>query len=861
MSSFLFSQSVKEETLELSWQSFIYSKKLENAYNLSKKALTLYPKNITWSERMAQVCIWTGRTEEAAQIYEKMSLIGIYPSTLKENLKIFKNTNPFFYAKATEYFLKKEFSEKSFEDLFLFYSSLGEKEKAYLLSQAYLDKIKDKKTKEELALFYLDNGYGSKAEHIISSALKDSCAVRLKYAKLKFSSKKFDKALDILKKYTEQCSNIPEYYFFLSDLSFLLSKYEEAAKASQKLLSLGNYREIDAERVFNFYMIKDKKKASETSLAAYKKFNKKYFLYYYLSSLDTIEEKLYFLNRESLIEKDIIAYYNLQNYNNLSYSQRKSMLKKILSIKDWNLLSDYFWLTYQNATHDERVAVSNKFSCFSSESSNYALPLAYLKSSHGDYSQALYCFEKYYLKNAPSSLLWLSYSDFLRNAGLESEADFFIRKAYSAKEDGQLKNSDGMRLKLIFENSSFFKKNLRESDLSVKEKLELKLSYLELKDLKEAADDITIKKSQDSPQWALFSYIVRNGGDQSRFLKSSYSPPLRDLASLLISEGKINEGKDKINEALTKAQDNPKNHLYWKSLFLKKSFENSIYSEYQEKNYAYYKKIGFNSNIYSYDTVKINGTAESENINFYPGKGFVKNTKDNMTFSLAIEEKDWSLDISLFKKIENILSFSAEKRFLYKNASFLLSARHNVPSSESVILENTSKKDVFLQDFSNSLGKKLKLGFVNSFSNYKDQKGMFLGKGKENEIYILLPHYNTKVYGKIGNFSSDKWSQNYSINKIYSYYNFRILPENFSETGISLSLFDKKGLSYSSRWESPIFLSLSYNSQTLLNYSAFLNIKTPGFNKKDSVISLSYSEGGATNSDSVFSCRLIFNFR
>ncbi len=856
-------QDKKQETLELAWQSFVYSKQLENAYKLSKEAVKLYPQETIWLERLAQICVWTARTQEAADTYEKIYAKDKNSASLSSNLKILRNLKTELYFKIAEQNLEKNFSEKDFDDLLLLYGDYGEEQRAAALADKYIGRIKSPRLKEKLAFFYLRRGQIEKAELLFSQSSKNmTCEFMLEKSKFYFLRKEYRKSADILEK-KPSCISQKDYAFFFADLMFFLGEYDKSAQISEISMHEGFYREQDAESVFNYYMRKDRSKAAGTAMAAYKKFKKEYFLHFYIASEKDEKIKRDFLEKEAKENKDFYKYYlSISDTAKGAISSAKAVAD-IKNIRDAQLTSQYIWNLFQNANLSLREAAGNYFNCIRGMDDSLYLPLAYLKSSYGAHKEALYCFRRYMKNSADGAQPQAQYSDFLRNAGFYSEADFYARKAYNtfSKSDKEKFSAEELRLFLIFSNQAYFKEKLEKSGLSGNEKLDLELSYLYRNDLKENALHLSDKNSGKAPAWAKFSSIYEKNGGLESFHSAGYSPPSRDLSYLYLKQGKQKEAKAEIGRAEHISPDEPQNHILWRSLFLNKNNENGFYSQIEDKNFAQSFKKGAKAVIKDSQRLKLSFQAEQEKMNFFSGHGFAVRKKNYHMLSFFSAGQTWNAKISSKKRMEDFYSFLFQKSFELKELNISLSAGLNEESGDTFSLENAGKADFFSQEISARFSSRLSGGLKNSLYNYRDQKGSYAGKASFQELYFFLPEAGLRPYMKIAGYNKSPLPSDSALGSLYTYQNPSMLARSFSEAGLNAYIFKDRGLSYSSIWEHPLSISISYNSRTFLNYSAELYIKTPGLAKKDGFLSIIYSQGAYAENGSIVSCRLFVNFR
>jgi len=58
-------KSIDDEELRLMYDSFLYTKDLKNAYKIAKKAVKIYPNNLAWHQKLADIALWSGDNTES----------------------------------------------------------------------------------------------------------------------------------------------------------------------------------------------------------------------------------------------------------------------------------------------------------------------------------------------------------------------------------------------------------------------------------------------------------------------------------------------------------------------------------------------------------------------------------------------------------------------------------------------------------------------------------------------------------------------------------------------------------------------------------------------------------------------------
>lgn len=856
----------QEKLLELSYQSFIYTRDLSNAYALASKAVKLYPENPVWKNRLAQICIWTGRQSEAVDIYEKLYSINHDFSQVEKNLAVIKGKRPAFYEKILSDKLKSKYSDTDMLSLLRFYRENGEKEKAGALLSTYAGRAKDREIFKEAVLFWLENGDSEKAiSWYGSSGNTDICSFYLSVSKIQFSHSRFSSARDILSSKLERCRLYPQFSWFLADTASLLNDFETDIKARRAAYDSGVYREIDAERLFQYYYRKDRVKAAEISLSAYKKFSKKYFFYMYLSCASSSSEKLKLINDFSISfsQEDFPFYIYLENFDSLTAQQKSFLSARAAASSDESFLTSYFWAVAGKGTIEEKRTAAVSFSCSLIKNPETLTALSFLKFSAYMSGDALGCFSLAARMSKPSSALYMDYGDFLESAGFTDEASFYRKKAYDSYIENPPSDEEGkrrlLRLAMEFSQQPDYAGRLSASGINGNEYAEMMLSYFSSKGLYEMMQKF-IEESPFKPAWAELSLFSNGLGKPDFEAEHSKINPAY-LSDFYQKSGQQARAIETSWTAMENAPDSRALREVWRQMAPGRHPYCTFSSEYENRSSSEKKEAAASIFIPRPAGEKISFEFSSGEINFLSRGDFSRRNMEMRSAKISISNSIWTIQGGWQRQLKDIYAVSLTKKTSLYGADLLSLINFHGYSSDTFLLETGGYENSLSQEFSIKSGRKSFISTVFSLKNYHDQNGLYLGRGTTAELSFIKKErfFSLRPYLREGAYSSAPYSSASLIKMISAYDNSRSVPENFKEAGIAFSFFETER--FRSRWSFPAEFSISHNSSTHFNYSAFFKALRAVRKAGDISISAGYSKGSSTNKDSVFSCKAVFNFR
>jgi ribosomal protein L32 len=270
------------EELKLMLQAFLYSNDLENAYKTAKIGYERHPYSLYWNQKMANICRWSGRSQEAMKymrfLYNKKHNSKLAQEIIDYGLSAYQYDA--IKGLVTEKALKNP-TKTNVERMIYIYAQTGEPEiAAQTLHKLYLRTHKSYFLTKELQL-YINMGEMDEAKRVVGLIEKNSLYTSENvtlisyYYYLKRDMSQAFAALNktAVKRYDKQL------LISRSDLGWYLQKYHYAAKTSYVLIKHNDGRLVDYERVI--YVAKDTNTtlASQTALAAYEKYHRSYLFY------------------------------------------------------------------------------------------------------------------------------------------------------------------------------------------------------------------------------------------------------------------------------------------------------------------------------------------------------------------------------------------------------------------------------------------------------------------------------------------------------------------------------------------------------------------------------------------------------
>ena len=894
--------SVKEESLKLMLQSFLYGSDLKNAYKTAKIGVEKYPTHDYWNQKMVEITEWTGKEKEAIKY---MLVLNKTKSTPKlESKLIKKGLSAHQYEKIAKLVEKKarEFpSKKNDEQVTYVYSQVGTPEKSAIFFEKEYKKDKKKVNKLTQALqIYMDMGdldSASKIVKIIENknlyTLENSKMVAYYYY-LKHDMQKSYKILTLI-----QNDKVDEKYYQLkSDLGWYLKKYKSAADASQELIKEAKGRYVDYERVVYAYKTVNPKHSLKMSLDAYNKFQLSYLFYLYVN--DALQQKDY-EGVKTLVEKIDKSESSLKLEPNFwlikaniyhHYKEKKKALFALSKAIELNPSNIQTQLTAISMYIDYQEEVKLKIALIEL-SENSMLPVAFyypLSSAYyqlHDINRASYYLDKLIQINA--QIVQTIDFKFL-------QADLYFQKnnenAFRNKlyEISELLEATYRENPAIEKTDSYQSQYLRVqihtmSPDEFEEKLQSAKPYLS----KEHYDDISYAwankhKAQEQAHtiyqrisskaiWLRFTNAMQEKDHseiENLLLLYLHSLPLAEASVAAHEDGQIALSQSLAYEALDKNDDNQNAYISHMNLSKERSDRFDSKVSYYNRDPLVRKYVKLKNQMYL-----------SEGYLFGAGVNYYQNTSINDTVLLNVPSDTLELNLELKKLFDKgeielksgyydamasymVLEIFAEYQ-LNKILRLYGSLSKNKNAEETTELLLGGKKDML------SLAAKLDILASTSINvlwqsnSFDSQDGVHVGEGNYarvllgHQIHNGYPDMRVSIFGDYGKYSEKSGSKGVMDNLEIG--GNPVLPKEFYNLGFDFTYGMINSEIYTRVWRPFAEVNTFYNSE-LGNFSYNFNIGYGGkvFSQDHMVVGANYTESVNGVGGSVFELFLKYQF-
>ncbi|QOP44911.1 tetratricopeptide repeat protein [Sulfurimonas paralvinellae] len=308
---------LSDTEIQLMLQSFVYSNDLDNAYKTAKIGYQRHPHSLYWNQKMADICRWSGRGQEAMKyldfLYRKHHSQKLAQEIIDYGLSAYQYDA--IKDLITDKALKKP-TKKNVELMIYIYAQTGEPEKAAeVLQKLYKRTHESYFLTKELQL-YINMGELDKAKKVVDLIEENSLYTHNNITLISYYyylKRNMQQAFAALNKTTAQQYD-KQLFISRSDLGWYIQKYQYAAKNSYALIEHNDGRLVDYERVI--YVAKDTNTtlASETALAAYEKYHRSYLFYTFANNAMKLHQYDTIAAITNKIDKEHAAITNEANY-------------------------------------------------------------------------------------------------------------------------------------------------------------------------------------------------------------------------------------------------------------------------------------------------------------------------------------------------------------------------------------------------------------------------------------------------------------------------------------------------------------------------------------------------------------------
>ncbi len=834
LSTFCYAKNEESEQFTLMYDSFIFSKDLENAYKVAKSALEKEPNSYFWNQKMSEVTLWTGRHKESIKYLTNIYKTNNDPLIADEIIK--RLLASYQYEKALPFIIKKlqqsNYSDQDIELMHDIYDKVGKpKESIKILRKLYAKNNQNRYLSDILSI-YLKTGELNKAKKIIKKLermkIKDAKVI-LAISQYYFVKKDLDRSYLTLidaKDRIKVLAKNRKFFEKISDLGWYLHQYESGVYGSLMLYESKTARLVDYQRIAQVYKNSNSTIIRDMSLLALKQHNNsKFFLDYAQRKIEKKEfrdidfeiNKILKDEKSMNILKDKSRFWLIKASIDKHFKRDKEARKSIkntilLKSGSPETISQTLWYLIDNFEYKALSFEIKKIEKSNNISPNLYHPLAAAYQVLQKPDIAIKYLKKS-IKNEPKNLeLRFLYASILASQGEEKKRKAELKKI-SKILSKQAKNNPSLK-----KDKKFLRQYLEASlDIISSKKflnlLKISKDKLTPKDYKQLQIAHALKykkynkayKIQESmidknPITAMEIARLRGKTDTKKALMKRFSYTTPKYMKIESAENSDQMHKA-INLTKTALLNNKKNQY----LISKLSTLNENYGDKIEINFKKSKQGILNSQSFN-----LNGFYYISN-----GLGFLvdfkKSTYKNKKIEIAniFETADISAQVGIRKHIYNA---SIELSLFYRDAKkstigFILNADKRV--NDNLYLRFNAKTNAKIEDASTILllsGKKnsafietnykissnktlIFLGEYHSYSTFENEK---IGSGLRGRFsfdydFNVNPNMGFELFYTLGNFNESNNTN--SIKKVLptSEKNTKLIEQNSQNIGIGFN--------------------------------------------------------------------------
>ncbi len=893
---------LSDSELKLMLQSFLYVNDLKNAYKTAKIGYNQDPNSYYWNKKMAEVCMWSGRSNESMKYFKFMNRHH-YSATLQTKIinhglasYQYEDVVPLIEDKT-----RRNPTKENIDEMIYIQSQAGVPERSGLV----LNSIAKKYPKNRLLYLkalevHLEMGDMLLAqidvEKLENSATQLSAQEAENIAYFYYLKHELPKAYSTLQNADKKDASA-KFYEYLSDLGWYLKDYEDASAASLILYDQNKTRAVDYERIL--YVQKDANitLASKIAVDAYEKFDNAYIFYAFafhafgVKEYDAVKATVDIFDSKKSSIRDNAQYWLIKAQLYKHYTQRykeEEALQRALTLSpnDINIELNILYMQLGNSEGRSLEHLLNSMAENPNLSPSFYFPLASSYFSLGDVNRAAY-----YLDLVKQEHLAVQNS---------LEFKFLQANIYQAKNNP---NAFSYTMKEIRKEL----KKSRKKNPNIVKTAEYQKNYLNAifqstppdkfeHKLKEAKAYL----SKDEYNTIAYNYFLKQ--NEAQKANSIYHKMNRHELWMHFSNAILQQKHSEI-ENLLRAYVNLRS---WSDISTP-AYEDGQTALAQTMAYerlahnadslgAYIQHLGLiqdRSNFFNIKTsryireplkqkyVKItNRTYLNESWYLYSNLDFYKNESLDQTILLSVPDKSlragaglkWDfqrgfteLDIHYNDAMESYISYKILGEYRlnhYFNTGVTLAK--NIESDESTQLLLGGKKDMLAFKFAYNILPSTTLDTHYEYNRYSSQDDVDLGSG--NYILMNLGYQIRNGYPDMhigafvdGSLYNETEGSRGVIDKLQGR-GIPVLPENFYNIGLNFSYGMANANIYTREWRPFFELSGFYNS-FIADYSYGFNLGYGGkiFGQDHLVLGSSYSESNNGIGDTIFELYLKYS--
>jgi len=899
-----------DDLLRLYLSIFLQAKDLKNAHRVANKALKKYPSSIYWHEQMAKISLWIGELDDAYN-----SMIFIYKNSKNINKSLINQVYSLSIEKGDYatilHIIKYEVENGNIEQLndYVYISTeiLGDIDGTLEVLNNLLTKYPESKKsivlKHILRIHYnqqnIDVGIQTLENYLRKNYPLDT-EISSIASTLYFTKRDYLKSLNIMKQSIPYATdNNSDFWEQLSDLAEFMNDKNTAILASLKLYKYNKARDVDYERIINYTDEKDIK--GKILLEAWLKFKKSYYAYQYLNFLikenNTIDAKHFIEQNLQYLSNDISFMLLTANFYliNKDIDSTKKIYKKVLEISDLDTIKENFLWLLIDSKDKELPKYIDLWKNSLEKNPSLNLPYASYFSSIQKYKIAIYYLKNYINYKGENPTLLLLYADILQSAGLDESAMQIRFKAFKIFEESLKYNENYLKVKeniialltltLNYKSGEEFISLYEKysNNLSEKEKSELKILYYLKNDHQEYAKFLR-RKYQYSQPWIDLNISLKfnDKADISDIIYTHISSlPIRDRVEAARTIGDLPLATDLAYKGLDEEYTN-----IGKIFPEQRSEDSELYKQYRDLINQYSNRFTFKDTIAS--SSDISYIKNDFSIKHHIVKGFYLDLEiSHMSTSSKGEDKikdvpKYTSDIKLkltkknndissinistgtLESLKTNTSFGAGFEYYLKNNTILnVSYNHNIKTDENTLLMLGGMKNEFTLDLRYNLTNKNSLFGSYSFNQFYSQDKKSLGSSQhiyceyDFKLREGYPDIIWKNFISYANYSSEECSE-CIIRKLSPYEQTNFLPSTFTEIGTGISIGETNIYGYTRVFRPFASFSLSYNTESNINYSLSGGIGGHIFNQDHLSFGLTYGTNSKNSADVNKSINIIY---
>lgn len=894
--------SIKEESLKLMLQSFLYSSDLKNAYRTARIGVKKYPQHYYWTQKMAEISEWTGREDEALKY---MLIMNKQNSTAKlENKLIKKGFASYQYEKIVKIVEKqaREFpSKRHSKQVVYVHSQIGTPEKAALFfEKEYKTDRTNLDALTEALQIYMEMGDLEKAKKIVKTienrklySLENSKLIAYYY----YQKHKMKKAYHVLALMNKNKSD-KKYYELKSDLGWYLKKYKLAANASQKLIKTDEGRLVDYERVMFTAKGVDEKLALKTALASYNKFQESHLFYTYaytamdqnkyealrvlIQKIDSDESALAYEPTYWLIKSNIYSYFNEKK--KASMAIEKALELDPLKLQT-QLAAISMYIEYGESGKLKLALINLSENSMLPVAFYYPLASAYYQLQ--DINRASFYLDKLLELKAPISksigfkfLQADVYAQRNNDNAFKStlyEINEMLEK--QERENPAIVSTNSfqnlyLRVNLHIMNPDEFEKKLQAAKAVLTQGQYNDLSYAWAN--KHHAYEkayLIYKRTKPKAIWLQFANAMQEQNHseiENLLLKYLSSLSMSDASNASYKDGQIALSQSLAYDALAKNDDNQNAYIRHLGLVQERSNHFNSKVSYYSRDPLLSKYVELMNQMYL-----SNGYIFGTGINYYQNSSL----NDSLLFNVPSDTLEFNLALKkLFDKGElgakigytnSMTSFATLGVFVEYQVNKLIrlygSFDKNKKADETTQLLLGGKKDMLSLSAKLDIMASTSVNFLWQSNRFSSQDGVHIGAGNYgrvllgHQIHNGYPDMRIGIFGDYGKYSEKSGSKG-TVDQL-QVPGTAVLPKEFYNLGLDFAYGMANGNIYTRVWRPFIQVNTFYNSE-IGNFSYNFNLGYGGkvFSQDHMVVGANYAESVNGVGGTVFELFLRYQF-